>query len=119
MRDSRAGPPLGGSWWGRGSATAEWCRETEGHTGSARGDRAERTFQAEGAVRPLSPRRSGFRREGLCQPVRGEADVGGGAYKDRCLWNAGWEAVWTKQRVAWLSNEWIFPKERGRAEWDV
>lgn len=26
--DPRGGPPLGGSWWARGSVTAEWCRES-------------------------------------------------------------------------------------------
>lgn len=45
--------------------------------------------------------------------------MGSGAYKHRCLREAGWEMVWTQQRVAWLSNERIFPKERERAEWEV
>lgn len=91
----------------------------EGHTGSARGDRGRENLPGPGSSCPADTRCLGFRWEGLWQLVSGEADVGSGAYKHRCLREAGWEMVWTQQRVAWLSNERIFPKERERAEWEV
>lgn len=93
---------------------------TEGHTGLARGQGQGEPSRPREQRAWLSTRCLGFRwGAGLCHLVRGEAAVGSGAYRDHCLWDAGWESVRTKQRVTWQWNEWIFPRERGRAEQEV